>query len=149
MIISGLMDKYGASESLYADFEVNADIVINSPRGSFTKEKLSSALNAILDEVKCKNLRDWFFVEDLKGDCEGPGSALLENFYKTLKTLECKRVILIADVPALQRLVVINALSSSGMEFNFMPNMESALSWIRYLKICEGNPSSYFSYTSY
>ena len=139
-----------AGEYIYTDFEVDEDIIINYPRGSFSKDMSLTAFAAIIHEVKSRELKEWYIIENYHRDIKAPDSLeSLSEYYKLIKTLGCKRVILIADLPTLKRLTIIHALSKSEIEFNFMPNLDSALSWISYLRICGDKKHPYFSYNSY
>ena len=138
-----------ALEYFYTDFEVDADIVINEPRSTFSKDMAETVFNTLINEIKTRNLQKWYLIENLHWEGEGPNSfESLRTYYETIKTLGCRRVILIADLPLQERLSVSHALSQSEISFNFMPDLNSAYAWISYLRISDSETPSYFSYSS-
>ncbi len=139
--------------SSYNEFQIIDDIVINHPQNKFTRSREIDGFTAVIESVLSRELKSWYLIEIFDENLRGPENRPTEvtaNYYKMLKYLGCQRIVLVSGLPVINRLSVINIIEESNIHLNFMPDEESALGWILYLKNKQNQPSSlyerYFCY---
>ncbi len=131
------MIKEYLPHEIYREFQLLDDILINSPSGIFTSEMRCAAFQALIEQIKESDIRKWYLIENFKWDFRGPEESthLSVNYLKLLKELGCQRVIFVSKLQIPERFVVSKIFRKAGLTFDFMPHMESAISWIQYIKM--------------
>ncbi len=134
----------------YANFEIVDDIVINRPRGQYSRAQEADAFSTVIDAILANQLDSWFLIEHFEGSYSGPRrpTKYVVDYYNILKCLGCRQIVLISSLPPHTRLSLEQIIEESNLAVNYMPDEKSAIDFVLYLKHLKygGFPDRILSY---
>lgn len=127
------------------------NILINTRAGCHTIRQRDFSFKEILNTALQFEGNEWYLIEYFLESFQTSEESLeLESdFFEILRKSGCQRIVYILETSLIERLRIHDFFNRAPIICDAMPNIESAFSWIQYLRIRNEPPITYSPHSTY
>ena len=145
------MNTKNNSTSLDKKITIIDNILVNTRAGCNTIGQRNFYFKEILNTALQFEGEEWYLIEYFTESFQTSEESLElgSDYFEILRKCGCQRIVYILETSLIERLQIHDFFNRAPIKCDAMANIESAFSWIQYLRIRNEPPITYSPHSTY